>query len=305
MIKIKKALILLSIVIFLSPDTAFCAVNKNFALRPPLLFSKSKENIAIKGSAPELEEVLLSEELTFRLDEARRGMILQRLAGMKMIQQIDWLASFTRGADREIRDLASFRQERLILDDVHYLTFLDGKTIEVDSQECLLRLIEETRNTTFYKVMLEILTNAYDSCVRRMVGKDTGGGESIDVGRIGFSMAIKGDNLIINISDNGEGILKGTPSNPVFRRYYGEYDNLINGGQGLGIYLVKALLKYHGGTIEWQGSPGYPEGFGTKTVIILPINVELSNQIIQLSKAQPESVQEILRKNFRTLQDEI
>lgn len=91
----------------------------------------------------------------------------------------------------------------------------------------------------------------------------------------------------------------------MFRRYYGEYDNLINGGQGLGIYLVKTLLKHHGGTIEWQGSPVYPEGFGTKTVVILPVNSELSDQIIQLLKTQPKSAQEILGKNFRTLQDEI
>jgi len=213
MIKIKKTLILLLVVVFLSPNTVFCALDKNFKLRPPLLFSKSKENIVTGFPAPEPEDgILLSEEVTFRLDDTRRGMVLQRLAGIRMIQQIDWLVSFTREADREIIGLARLRQERLILDDVYDLTFLDGKTIKVDSQECLFRLIEETRNTTFYKVMLEILTNAYDSCVRRMVGKDiVGGGEPIDVGRIGFSMAIKNGNLIISVSDNGEGILKGTP----------------------------------------------------------------------------------------------
>jgi len=197
MIKIKKTFILLLIIISLSPDTVFCAVNKSFALRAPLLFSKSKENIAIRHEASESEEeTLLSEELTFRLDEARKVAVLQRLASMRIVQQIDWLVSFTRGADQEIREVARLRQERLILDDVDYLTFLDGKTIEVDSREGLLYLIEDTRNTTFYKVMLEILTNAYDSCIRRMVGKDMRGGGSIEVGRIGFSMVIKKGNLI-------------------------------------------------------------------------------------------------------------
>jgi signal transduction histidine kinase len=253
----------------------------------------SESSVKMETAGKELEEVLLSEKLTFSLDEVRRGTVMQRLVSMKMIQQIDWLVSFIGKVDQEIMEVARLRQEHLILDDVDSLTFPDGKTMEVDSQECLLRLIEDTRDTTFYKVMLEILTNAYDSCVRRMVGKDIEGGTSIDVGRIDFSMAIKKDNLIICISDNGEGILRGSPSDPIFRHYYGEYDDLINGGQGLGIDIVKALLKYHGGTVEWHESSGYPEGFGTKVVVILPVNDELLNQIIQQLKAQQKNIQEI------------
>lgn len=67
-------------------------------------------------------------------------------------------------------------------------------------------------------------------------------------GRINLSMNKEDEFAVIKISDNGQGI---PPENipKIFERFFTARDNDISTGQGLGLYIVKSIVKEHGGEI--------------------------------------------------------
>lgn len=113
--------------------------------------------------------------------------------------------------------------------------------------------------------------------MRRILGEpNPNGGGRIEIGKIRFVMSIREKNLVIRIIDNGEGFKGYFGIRPNFHRHFGTaYENLLTGGLDIGIPLVQAVMKYHGGTITWEGPSGYPEGFGTEVIMTFPIDVGL------------------------------
>jgi len=288
--KIKKVLILLLVAVFFSQSLAFCASNRDFGLRPPMYFNKLMQDALNEKSAQVLneEEVLVDEEVEFSKAEVKDSATFYRRVS-KLFGKInlkDWPSPpiSSSEANDAMESIARLRQQRMLRGDIFVLTFFEkndkGETerreMFVDSQECLNWLRTETRETEFSKIVGEMLSNAYDTCVRRMLGKPNDAGGPIETGKIRLVLAVREKKLIIRIVDNGEGIKKHYGAIPSFNMHYGnDYENLLMGGQGIGIPLVQAVIKYHGGTIEWRGPSGYPEGFGTEVVMTFPIDNEL------------------------------
>jgi|GEM_PF-1076442 len=288
--KIKKVLILLLIVAFFSQSFGFCASNRDFGLRPPMYFNKLMREALNEKSAQGLseEEVLVDEEIEFGEAEVRDGKVFNSKV-VKLFDKInieDWPSPPVSSpeANAAIESIVKLRQLRLLRNDTFELTFFEkndkGETerreMFVDSQECLDWLRNKTIETSFSRTIGVLLSNAYDTCVRRMLGKPNKGGGRIETGKIRLVVSLLEKKLVIRVIDNGEGVEGHYGNRPVFYTHYGsDYENLLVGGQGIGVPLVQTLMKYHGGTVEWRGPSGYPEGFGTEVTMTLPIDNEL------------------------------
>ena len=86
-------------------------------------------------------------------------------------------------------------------------------------------------------------------------------------GQIGIRAEVKGNNLTIKVSDNGNGIDK-TELKRIFDRFYRSDKgiNSLNPGNGLGLAVVKGLLDLLEGTIKIESE----KGKGTTVTLILP-----------------------------------
>jgi len=287
--EIKKVLILLLIPVFFNQNQGFCASNRDFGfLRPPMYFSKLMLEAKERTQELNREAILVDEEVEFTEAEVRDSTASSGKV-RKLFNKIglkDWPSPpiSSPEVDVAIDSIARLRQQRILRGDTFVLTFFEendkGETerreMFVDSPECLNWLRNRTMETSFAKTVGEILNNAYDTCVRRMLGNSNSAGGRIDTGKVRVVITIREKKLIIRIIDNGEGVKGYLGAMPNFNTHYGnDYENLLMGGQGIGIPLVQVAMKYHGGTIEWQGPSGYPEGFGTEVTMTFPIDNEL------------------------------
>ena len=84
---------------------------------------------------------------------------------------------------------------------------------------------------------------------------------------LAINLLDKNDKIIIEISDNGNGILE-KHRNKIFEKFYraGNEETRKTKGTGLGLYIVKEFVKFHHGTIEVK--PNQPKGSVFK--ILLP-----------------------------------
>lgn len=98
------------------------------------------------------------------------------------------------------------------------------------------------------QVMDNLLTNAI---------KYSPGGGTITIGG-----RYSDDTMKIFVRDEGEGIVE-TEIKHIFERFYRVDDNLSSKtkGTGLGLYLVKAIIEAHGGTIHVKSQPGQGSTF--------------------------------------------
>jgi signal transduction histidine kinase/ligand-binding sensor domain-containing protein/CheY-like chemotaxis protein len=106
----------------------------------------------------------------------------------------------------------------------------------------------------FEKIMYNLLDNAF---------KYTDEGGSVSV-----STRTEGTNYRIQINDSGIGISESQQSN-IFRRYF-RATNAVNSekpGSGIGLLLVKELVKLHGGNISFSSK----EGKGTTFTLTFPL----------------------------------
>ncbi len=106
------------------------------------------------------------------------------------------------------------------------------------------------------RIMLNLLSNAI-----KYTGKN---------GKIEVFLAVKGDNVIISIKDNGEGIPEDK-LDLVFGRFI-QVDEVLARryqGSGIGLALSKSLVEMHGGSIGVTSKLGK----GTKFEFSLPIRV--------------------------------
>lgn len=71
----------------------------------------------------------------------------------------------------------------------------------------------------------------------------------------------------IEYNDDGPGIPKEKQPN-IFERFEGGHSSTRLGGLGLGLYIVREIIRGHGGSIQVESD----EGQGSKFIILLPIN---------------------------------
>jgi signal transduction histidine kinase len=93
-------------------------------------------------------------------------------------------------------------------------------------------------------------------------------------GSIFVNISIAEDRVIISVKDTGIGITKEIQSR-IFDRFV-QADDLLkknNGGSGIGLSLVKAIIELHKGQILLKSEPG----FGSEFIIELP-DVTISDQ---------------------------
>lgn len=76
-----------------------------------------------------------------------------------------------------------------------------------------------------------------------------------------------GNNVIVEISDNGIGMDKVTQQR-IFERFYQGDSSHSGQGNGLGLALVKQILDLWGGSISVNSEPGA----GSTFTVVIPVN---------------------------------
>lgn len=87
-------------------------------------------------------------------------------------------------------------------------------------------------------------------------------------GAVQVTVQESGDNLLIAIQDNGEGI-RAEDLPHIFERFYrgDKSRSRSTGGSGLGLAIAKGIVEAHGGTIGAESEPGK----GTRVWFTLPV----------------------------------
>jgi len=80
-------------------------------------------------------------------------------------------------------------------------------------------------------------------------------------GRVLISTKLKGDSVVVNVSDNGTGIPKADLPH-IFERFYKADKARSGGGSGLGLAIAKHIVQAHGGNIWVQSEEGEGSTFG-------------------------------------------
>ncbi len=112
-----------------------------------------------------------------------------------------------------------------------------------DTQACGVNFEAYVLEKKIYaKINKEMLTRAFENLIYNALTFTPFNGKII------LSMDKEDGFAIIKISDNGKGI---PPENipKVFDRFFTERDNNEPKGQGLGLYIVKSIIREHGGEI--------------------------------------------------------
>jgi signal transduction histidine kinase len=101
-------------------------------------------------------------------------------------------------------------------------------------------------------------------------------------GLIQISAAVNDDSVEVQVKDNGIGI----PSNivpHVFEKFYRSHRSRESTvGTGLGLYISKAIIESHGGTVSVKSE----EGHGSTFSFTVPIFSKISDKISTESNVQ-------------------
>ena len=102
------------------------------------------------------------------------------------------------------------------------------------------------------RVLINLVDNAYKACSR-------GGCIDVDARKVG-------DNLCISVKDNGIGMDSETQAH-IFDPFYSKSER---GGTGLGLHIVRTVVKAHGGSVDIQSG----RGEGTEVTLTLPLRTQ-------------------------------
>lgn len=124
-----------------------------------------------------------------------------------------------------------------------------GVRIELDLEpsSCLVTANEEGLN----RVLSNLVTNAI---------KHSPPGEGVRV-----CLRSQGNAVVLSVSDRGPGIASQDQPR-LFQRYSRISGNSRLGGTGLGLYIVKAIVEAHGGTVSVESALGQ----GARFTVCLP-----------------------------------
>jgi two-component system, OmpR family, sensor histidine kinase KdpD len=127
---------------------------------------------------------------------------------------------------------------------------LGQRSVNIDMPQDLPML--RVDGVLFEKVLINLLEN-----VAKYTPTDA---------RVGVGASVQGGNVLIQVSDDGPGIPKGSERQLFEKFYRGQAEGAIS-GTGLGLSICRAIIEAHGGRI-WADSP--PTG-GVIFSILLPL----------------------------------
>ena len=109
-------------------------------------------------------------------------------------------------------------------------------------------------------------------------------------GKIELSAKVDGDNIVIRLSDNGIGIAKNK-INSIFELFEqsGHVSDRVQDGLGIGLSLVRALVKLHGGEVQANS-----EGLGRGSVFEITFPIETENAAVDIEESIP--VEEVIKR---------
>ena len=113
----------------------------------------------------------------------------------------------------------------------------------------------------------EALSNLIDNAIKY----------SNEGGQVSVTASVEGDFVRVNVTDQGIGM----PSNVVsslFHKFYRSHRSRETvAGTGIGLYITKAIIESHGGTIEVKSE----EGRGSTFSFLLPIYATVADKLAQ------------------------
>ena len=143
--------------------------------------------------------------------------------------------------------------------------FLDGmvENMKVRFPEAAIEFVEQVEDM----VILEADRHALTSVIMNLIENGVKYAEKSPAVTIFLRLQGKYD-LIIEVADNGVGI-KGSDKERIFEKFYrvGNEDTRRTKGTGLGLYIVRELIRLHTGTIQvLDNQPN-----GSRFIIQLPL----------------------------------
>ena len=201
-----------------------------------------------------IEDILEDEEFqeSENLDEFKRALKQINTQGKRCKEITHKLLSFARKTDSRIQDVRmNEMMEELVALSSQRARYANV-TINTDFREDLpsVRLSQ----SELQQVFLNLINNALDS-----MGKD--GGE------INITSRVRGNNIVIGIDDNGQGIAAAN-LNRIFDPFY--TTKPVGKGTGLGLSICYGIIKKLGGEIKVRST----KGTGTKFRVHMPISEE-------------------------------
>ena len=132
-----------------------------------------------------------------------------------------------------------------IRDDMQLRASSQSRSLAVDIPEGLPAIAADTASLS------EVLSNLIDNAIKY----------SNDGGAINFKASSLGDSVEIAIVDHGIGMPGNVVSN-LFQKFYRSHRSRETvAGTGIGLYISKAIVESHGGTISVQSEDGHGSTF--------------------------------------------
>lgn len=209
------------------------------ALKLRLALTKRKIDV-VRKTAPTAEEMI---ECIKTADQQadRLTSLVDELLDMTRIQRGKFTFSYE---EMELCSLINEVVERFD-DEIKR----SGNTLEIDKKENIIVHWHRSR-------IDQVLANLISNSLKYAPGS-----------KICITPILEGDMIKLEFSDNGPGISKEKQAR-IFNRFEGGHSSQRVEGLGLGLYIVREIIKGHKGTIEVESS----EGKGTKFTILLPLN---------------------------------
>ena len=205
----------------------------------------------IKGYA----STLARQDATFSQETLREGLMIIEEEADRLARQIQDLLDVSRVAAGNVRlDRSDFPLASLAADVVRGFAAQTEGMFEFE-----LRFPDEMPPVHGdYERLRQVLTNLVSNAVKY----------SPDGGTIRIGSRAEGDMAIAYVSDQGIGIAP-EEQEQIFERFY-RVDNRLRRetqGSGLGLYLARAVIEAHGGTIRVESQLGR----GARFLFTLPI----------------------------------
>ncbi|MDO5690726.1 MAG: HAMP domain-containing sensor histidine kinase [Tissierellia bacterium] len=199
---------------------------------------------------------MISSNMTDKQDTIRFAKIIlaegNRL--LRLINEILQLSKYDSG-DRDIMICEEFDYLDLIkqvIDDMHAFAVSEEINLEYEGAPFIIYADR--------KMVMELVTNLVSNAIKYNYAG----------GNVYVSIAEDGTDAILKVVDDGIGISKHDRER-IFERFY-TVDNTgsRHSGTGLGLSLVKHIVKRHRGSVDLKSKPGQ----GTSFTVKIPLNFE-------------------------------
>lgn len=146
-----------------------------------------------------------------------------------------------------------------IRDDMDMRAAAQGRLLSVNIPEDLPKIAGDTASLS------EVLSNIIDNAI-----KYSNEGGAIDV-----TSAVRGDFIEVSVEDHGIGMPSSVVSN-LFNKFYRSHRSRETvAGTGIGLYISKALVESHGGTISVRSQ----DGIGSVFTVSLPTYASVADKL--------------------------